>query len=94
MTNDHSCRDSKLQFRGLYAYYPDTDEVFKIYGTGPRQVCIKVLYCPEKNMFMLFDLKTLLSQVTDAMIERYYKYNSGGKKFTQVQLVVDTRDVY
>ena len=49
MTNDHSCRDSKLQFRGLYAYYPDTDEVFKIYGTGPRQVCIKVLYCPEKK---------------------------------------------
>ena len=47
MTNDHSCRDSKLQFRGLYAYYPDTDEVFKIYGTGPRQVCIKVLYCPD-----------------------------------------------
>jgi len=52
-------RDSKLQFRGLYAYYPDTDEVFKIHGTGPRQV-------------------------TDAMIERYYKYNSGGKKFTQI----------
>ena len=23
-------------------------------------------------------------KVTDAMIERYYKYNSGGKKFTQV----------
>ena len=36
----------------------------------------------------------LISQVTDAMIERYYKYNSGGKKFTQVQLVVDTSDVY
>ena len=33
-------RDSKLQFRGLYAYYPDTDEVFKIYGTGPRQVLL------------------------------------------------------
>ena len=33
-------RDSKLQFRGLYAYYPDTDEVFKIYGTGPRQVSL------------------------------------------------------
>ena len=26
----------------------------------------------------------LYLQVTDAMIERYYKYNSGGKKFTQV----------
>ena len=45
-------------------------------------------------MYVQFDLKRLLSQVTDAMIERYYKYNSGGKKFTQVQLVVDTSDVY
>ena len=48
----------------------------------------------KKNMYVQFDLKTLLSQVTDAMIERYYKYNSGGKKFTQVQLAVDTSDVY
>eukprot|EP00092_Neocalanus_flemingeri_P024704 GFUD01026793.1.p1 GENE.GFUD01026793.1~~GFUD01026793.1.p1 ORF type:complete len:668 (-),score=194.26 GFUD01026793.1:41-2044(-) len=52
-------RDSKLQFRGLYAYYPDTAEVFKIYGVGPRQVA-------------------------DSMMEGYYKYNSGGKKFTQI----------
>ena len=27
-------------------------------------------------------------KVTDAMIERYYKYNSGGKKFTQVWFMV------
>lgn len=52
-------RDGKCQFRGLYAYYPDTDEVFKIYGTGPKQV-------------------------TDNMFEKYFKYNSGGKKFTQI----------
>lgn len=52
-------RDSKCQFRGLYAYYPDTDEVFKIYGTGPKQV-------------------------TENMFEQYFKYNSGGKKFTQI----------
>merc|ERR1719220_3425120 len=31
-------RDAKCQFRGLYAYYPDTEEVYKIYGTGPKQV--------------------------------------------------------
>ena len=36
-----------------------------------------------------FDEKAC-SQVTDAMIERYYKYNSGGKKFTQVQFVLKT----
>ena len=52
-------RDAKFQFRGLYAYYPDTDEVFKIYGTGPKQI--------SKDMF-----------------ESFYKYNSSGKKFTQV----------
>ena len=52
-------RDFKFQFRGLYAYYPDTDEVFKIYGTGPKQI--------QKDMF-----------------ESFYKYNSSGKKFTQV----------
>lgn len=52
-------RDGKCQFRGLYAYYPDTDEVFKIYGVGPKQV-------------------------TDNMFEKYFKYNSGGKKFTQI----------
>ena len=68
-------RDSKLQFRALYAFYPDTEEVlfikvwisftntllqvFKIHGVGPRQV-------------------------TDSMMDNYFKYNSGGKKFTQI----------
>ena len=39
-------RDGKCQFRGLYAYYPDTEEVYKIYGTGPKQV--------TENMFETF----------------------------------------
>ena len=52
-------RDGGCQFRGLYAYYPDTDQVFKIYGTGPKKV-------------------------TEDMFEKYFKYNSGCKKFTQI----------
>jgi calmodulin-regulated spectrin-associated protein len=52
-------RDAKCQFRGLYAYYPDTEEVYKIYGTGPKQV-------------------------TENMYESFFKYNSGGKKFTKI----------
>lgn len=52
-------RDSKLQFRAIYAYYPDTEEVFKIYGVGPKQV-------------------------GDSMMDNYFKYNSGGKKFMQI----------
>jgi len=52
-------RDVKCQFRGLYAYYPDTEEVYKIYGVGPKQV-------------------------TENMFETFFKYNSGGKKFTKI----------
>jgi len=52
-------RDMKCQFRGLYAYYPDTEEVYKIYGTGPKQV-------------------------THNMYDCFFKYNSGGKKFTKI----------
>lgn len=31
-------RDSGCQFRALYSYNPDIEEVFKLYGTGPKQV--------------------------------------------------------
>jgi calmodulin-regulated spectrin-associated protein len=31
-------RDAGCQFRALYAYFPDTEEVSKLYGTGPKQV--------------------------------------------------------
>ncbi|XP_014275240.1 patronin isoform X3 [Halyomorpha halys] len=52
-------RDSGCQFRALYAYWPDTEEVIKLYGTGPKQV-------------------------TDRMFDKFFKYNSGGKCFSQV----------
>jgi calmodulin-regulated spectrin-associated protein len=31
-------RDAGCQFRALYSYCPDRDEILKLYGTGPRQV--------------------------------------------------------
>lgn len=31
-------RDAGCQFRALYSYCPDTEEVLKLYGTGPKQV--------------------------------------------------------
>ncbi|CAH1732677.1 patronin [Aphis gossypii] len=52
-------RDTGCQFRALYLYYPETEEVAKLYGTGPRIV-------------------------TDRMFDRFFKYNSGGKCFSQV----------
>ncbi|CAB3360071.1 Hypothetical predicted protein [Cloeon dipterum] len=36
-------RDAGCQFRALYSYCPDRDEVLKLYGTGPRQVTENML---------------------------------------------------
>ncbi|XP_063990128.1 patronin isoform X6 [Diachasmimorpha longicaudata] len=52
-------RDAGCQFRALYSYCPDTEEVAKLCGTGPKQVL--------ENMF-----------------DKFFKYNSGGKCFSQV----------
>ncbi|XP_012272704.1 patronin isoform X2 [Orussus abietinus] len=52
-------RDSGCQFRALYSYCPDREEVSKLYGTGPKQV-------------------------NDRMFDKFFKYNSGGKCFSQV----------
>lgn len=35
-------RDAGLQFRALYSYCPDRDEISKLYGTGPKQVMDKM----------------------------------------------------
>ncbi|RZF39782.1 hypothetical protein LSTR_LSTR012094 [Laodelphax striatellus] len=52
-------RDAGCQFRALYSYCPDTEEVAKLYGTGPKLV-------------------------SDRMFDKFFKYNSGGKCFSQV----------
>ena len=70
-------RDSKLQFRALYAYYPDTEEVKTCYcyDISPKS-------CPFLQVFKIHGVGP--RQVTDKMMDSYYKYNSGGKKFTQI----------
>ncbi|XP_075169149.1 calmodulin-regulated spectrin-associated protein patronin isoform X6 [Haematobia irritans] len=52
-------RDAGCQFRALYSYTPETEQVVKLYGTGP-------------------------SQVDEVMFDKFFKYNSGGKCFSQV----------
>uniref|UniRef100_A0A1B6CT79 CKK domain-containing protein n=1 Tax=Clastoptera arizonana TaxID=38151 RepID=A0A1B6CT79_9HEMI len=52
-------RDTGCQFRALYSYCPETEEVAKLYGTGPKLV-------------------------SDRMFDKFFKYNSGGKCFSQV----------
>lgn len=52
-------RDAGCQFRAIYSFNPETEEVYKLYGTGPKQV-------------------------TDRMFDKFFKYNSGGKCFSQI----------
>ncbi|XP_050688722.1 uncharacterized protein LOC126981544 isoform X16 [Eriocheir sinensis] len=52
-------RDAGCQFRAIYSFNPETEEVYKLYGTGPKQV-------------------------NDRMFDRFFKYNSGGKCFSQI----------
>ncbi|XP_060076436.1 calmodulin-regulated spectrin-associated protein 1-like [Ylistrum balloti] len=51
---DHSC-----QYRSVYEYYPETEDIYKIHGIGPKQI-------------------------TNKMIEKFYKYNSGSKGFSEI----------
>ncbi|CAK1544321.1 unnamed protein product [Leptosia nina] len=52
-------RDAGCQFRALYAYCPETEQITKLYGTGPKNV-------------------------NDRMFDKFFKYNSGSKCFSQV----------
>ena len=36
-------RDAGLQYRGVYTYYPEREEVFKIQGVGPKQLTNKTI---------------------------------------------------
>ncbi len=35
-------RDSQLQFRSVYSYSPDTEELWKLFGVGPRHITQKM----------------------------------------------------
>ncbi|TPP60468.1 Short spindle protein 4 [Fasciola gigantica] len=52
-------RDSRCQYRAVYAYDLESEELHLICGTGPRKI-------------------------THDMANRFFKYNSGGKHFTEI----------
>uniref|UniRef100_A0A0X3P8L4 Calmodulin-regulated spectrin-associated protein 1 n=1 Tax=Schistocephalus solidus TaxID=70667 RepID=A0A0X3P8L4_SCHSO len=52
-------RDSRCQYRALYAFDPESEDLHLISGSGPRKVIHK-------------------------MVEKFFKYNSGLKQFTEI----------
>ncbi|KAM8864883.1 calmodulin-regulated spectrin-associated protein 1-B isoform 1-T1 [Synchiropus picturatus] len=57
-------RDSGCQFRALYSYFPDTEEIQKLTGTGPKSISKKMIdklykYNSDRKQFTVIPAKTV-----------------------------------
>ncbi|KAK7896469.1 hypothetical protein WMY93_021794 [Mugilogobius chulae] len=57
-------RDGGCQFRAIYAYSPDTEEITKVTGTGPRNICHKMIdklykYSSDRKQFSIIPAKSV-----------------------------------
>lgn len=61
-------RDSGCQFRSLYTYCPDTEEINKLTGIGPKSITKKMIeglykYNSDRKQFSHIPAKTLSASV-------------------------------
>ena len=69
-------RDAGCQFRALYCYYPDTEEICKLTGTGPRSIAKKMVdklykYSSDRKQFSLIPAKTMSVSVDALTIHNH-----------------------
>ncbi|XP_055255497.1 calmodulin-regulated spectrin-associated protein 1 isoform X2 [Moschus berezovskii] len=69
-------RDAGCQFRALYCYYPDTEEICKLTGTGPRSIAKKMIdklykYSSDRKQFSLIPAKTMSVSVDALTIHNH-----------------------
>ncbi|KAM6169329.1 calmodulin-regulated spectrin-associated protein 1 isoform 2-T2 [Rhynchocyon petersi] len=69
-------RDAGCQFRALYCYYPDTEEISKLTGTGPKSVTKKMIdklykYSSDRKQFNLIPAKTMSVSVDALTIHNH-----------------------
>nr|KAF6483417.1 calmodulin regulated spectrin associated protein 1 [Rousettus aegyptiacus] len=69
-------RDAGCQFRALYCYYPDTEEICKLTGTGPKSVTKKMIdrlykYSSDRKQFNLIPAKTMSVSVDALTIHNH-----------------------
>ncbi|KAG8518668.1 Calmodulin-regulated spectrin-associated protein 1 [Galemys pyrenaicus] len=69
-------RDAGCQFRALYCYYPDTEELCKLTGTGPRSITRKMTdklykYSSDRKQFSLIPAKTMSVSVDALTIHNH-----------------------
>uniref|UniRef100_A0ABI8AP98 Calmodulin regulated spectrin associated protein 1 n=1 Tax=Felis catus TaxID=9685 RepID=A0ABI8AP98_FELCA len=69
-------RDAGCQFRALYCYYPDTEEICKLAGTGPKSIAKKMVdklykYSSDRKQFNLIPAKTMSVSVDALTIHNH-----------------------
>ncbi|XP_047380641.1 calmodulin-regulated spectrin-associated protein 1 isoform X1 [Sciurus carolinensis] len=69
-------RDAGCQFRALYCYYPDTEEICKLTGTGPKSITKKMIdklykYSSDRKQFNLIPAKTMSVSVDALTIHNH-----------------------
>uniref|UniRef100_A0A8C5S028 Calmodulin regulated spectrin associated protein 1 n=1 Tax=Laticauda laticaudata TaxID=8630 RepID=A0A8C5S028_LATLA len=69
-------RDAGCQFRALYCYYPDTEEIYKLTGTGPKSIAKKMIdklykYSSDRKQFNLIPAKTMSVSVDALTIHNH-----------------------
>ncbi|XP_006863749.1 PREDICTED: calmodulin-regulated spectrin-associated protein 1 [Chrysochloris asiatica] len=69
-------RDAGCQFRALYCYYPETEEIYKLTGTGPKSVTKKMVdklykYSSDRKQFNLIPAKTMSVSVDALTIHNH-----------------------
>ncbi|KAI4905003.1 hypothetical protein NFI96_016458 [Prochilodus magdalenae] len=69
-------RDGGCQFRALYAFAPDTEEILKLAGTGPRAITRKMIdklfkYSSDRKQFTVIPTKTVSASVDAITIHNH-----------------------
>ncbi|KAM3611517.1 uncharacterized protein V6R79_019955 [Siganus canaliculatus] len=69
-------RDGGCQFRALYTYFPDTEEIHKLTGTGPKSISKKMIdklykYSSDRKQFTVIPAKTVSVSVDALTIHNH-----------------------
>ncbi|XP_036386002.1 calmodulin-regulated spectrin-associated protein 1-B-like isoform X1 [Megalops cyprinoides] len=69
-------RDGGCQFRALYSYFPDTEEIHKLTGTGPKSINKKMIdklykYSSDRKQFTVIPAKTVSVSVDALTIHNH-----------------------
>ncbi|XP_063791927.1 calmodulin-regulated spectrin-associated protein 1 isoform X2 [Pseudophryne corroboree] len=69
-------RDAGCQFRALYSYYPESEEIIKLTGTGPKSITKKMIdklykYSSDRKQFTVIPAKTMSVSVDAVTIHNH-----------------------